>query len=294
MKKVLGSKSAIAILVLPAFVLYIGLVLVPICWSFVYSLYSGMPGVQFTFTGLSNYINIWKDNDFISSFIMNLKYVAIVTPGQVILGLMVALMFHFSIKKHKTAVRTIVFFPTVLPVVAVAQLFSKFFEIAPQYGVVNSVLKLVGLNQFIQPWLGQSNTAFGVLCGMDTWTAIGFYSVIIYGALADISMDIIESARIDGASGFRLFRSILIPHLRPIIVTCCIFSLTGTLKVFESATALTKGGPGTATKSLSMYMYDTAFNFSNYGYGSAIAVFILIECLLVSAAVGLINRHFEK
>lgn len=290
MDKVLGNKLAIIVMVLPALIIFLVLVFLPIINTFVYSLYSGTPGLQFNFIGIKNYINMWKDKAFLDSFSMSLKYVAIVTTGQVVFGLLTALMFHFSIKKYKTLTRTIVFFPVVLPGVAVAQLFSKLFEISPQYGIVNAVLDLVGLKQFIVPWLGQSKTAFSVLCMMDVWTAIGFYAVIIYGALVDISDDIIESARIDGAGGFRLFRSILLPNLRNILTTCLIFSLTGTLKMFESATALTKGGPGAATKSLSMFMYERAFNFSEYGYGSAIAIFILVECLLATGIVGLISH----
>ena len=77
-------------------------------------------------------------------------------------------------------------------------------------------------------------------------------------------------------------------------MTCTIFSLTGTLKMFETATALTGGGPGNSTRSLSMYMYDTAFTFSEYGYGSAIAIFILVECLLVTWLVTLFNRKEKE
>lgn len=293
MNKVLGNKLVIAIMVVPALVIFVLLVFVPIINTLIYSLFSGTPGLKFVFVGISNYINMWKDKNFIGSFRMNLKYVAVVTSGQVLLGLCAALMFHFSIRKFKTLTRTIVFFPVVLPCVAVAQLFSKLFEITPQYGVVNAVFHLLGLKQLILPWLGKSNTAFSVLCIMDIWTAIGFYAVIIYGALVDISDDVIESARIDGAGGLRLFKSILLPHLRNILTTCFIFSLTGTLKMFETATALTKGGPGSATKSLSMFMYEQAFTFSQYGYGSAIAIFILIECLLASGIVGIINRRQE-
>jgi raffinose/stachyose/melibiose transport system permease protein len=291
--KVLGNKLAIIIMVVPALLIFLWLIFVPIINTFVYSLYSGTPGLKFEFTGIANYLNMWKDKAFIGSLQMNLKYVAIVTTGQVTLGLLTGLMFHFSIKKYKTLVRTIVFFPVVLPSVAVAQLFSKIFEITPRYGVVNALLNLVGLERFVQPWLGQSRTAFLVLCSMDIWTAIGFYAVIIYGALVDISEDIIESSRIDGAGGFRLFWSILLPNLKYILATCFIFSLTGTLKMFETATALTKGGPGSATKSLSMFMYEQAFTFSEYGYGSAVAIFILFLCLVATGMVGLISKRLE-
>ncbi|PHV70445.1 ABC transporter permease [Sporanaerobium hydrogeniformans] len=293
MEKVLGDKKAIALFIVPPLLLFIGVVFIPIIWSIVYSLYSGMPGVKFDFVGLSNYTKMMQDKTFWQAFWMNMRYVGIVTSGQILFGLLMAMIFQFAIKKYKVFVRTIVFFPVVLPSVAVAQLFSKMFEITPSYGLINALLEVMGLTELIQPWLGQGGTAFGVLCIMDIWTAIGFYAVIIYGALVDIPGEVIEAAQIDGANSFQLFRRILIPLLKPILTTCFIFSLSGTLKMFESATALTKGGPGVATRSLSMFMYNTSFTYSEYGYGSTVAVFILIECLVATCLVGLISKKLK-
>jgi raffinose/stachyose/melibiose transport system permease protein len=228
---------------------------------------------------------MWSDRYFLGSLAMNLKYVAVVVAGQVGFGLLLSLLFMFGIRKYKTIVRTLVFFPVVLPVMAVGQLFSKMFEITPQNGLVNSLLEFAGLPGLVQPWLGQPGTALAVLCLMDVWTAMGFYAIIFYAALMNIPNELIEAAYIDGANGVKMVRRIILPLLKPITITCLVFSFTGTLKVFESPLALTRGGPGTATQSLSMYMYDSSFLFSQYGYGSAIAVFILLECLFVSGAL---------
>ncbi len=292
MERFLRDKKAILVFVLPAALIYLFAVFVPILWSAYYSLFSGLPGINFKFTGLSNYAKMWGDRIFLTAFAMNIEYVGVVVAGQVGLGLVCSLLFMFGIRRYKTTVRTIVFFPVVLPVVAVAQLFTKIFEISPNYGLFNSLLVLLGLKDLVQPWLGQSASAFFVLCSMDIWTAMGFYAIIFYAALMDIPTEIIEAARIDGANGLRLLRHILLPALRPITLTCLVFSFTGTLKVFESALALTRGGPGTATKTLSMYMYDSSFLHSQYGYGSSIAVFILVECIVISGAInGLFGRR---
>jgi raffinose/stachyose/melibiose transport system permease protein len=292
MESLLRDKKAILIFVLPAALIYLFSVFVPIIWSTYYSLFSGLPGINFKFFGLRNYLKMWGDRIFLGAFAMNLKYVAIVVVGQVGLGLLCSLLFMFGIRKFKTFVRTVVFFPVVLPVVAVGQLFTKIFEITPNNGLFNSLLVLLGLGDLVQPWLGQSRSAFLVLCSMDIWTAMGFYAIIFYAALMDIPTEIIEAAHIDGANGLRLLKSILLPSLRPITLTCLVFSFTGTLKVFESSLALTRGGPGTATKTLSMYMYDSAFLHSQYGYGSSIAVFILIECIVVTAVLnGVFGRR---
>ncbi len=291
MNRLLQDKKALAFFVLPALAVYLFAVLVPTAWSFYYSLFSGVPGINFKFIGMRNYLKMWTDHYFLGSLAMNLKYVAIVVAGQVGLGLLLSLMFMFGIKKYKTVVRTLVFFPVVLPVMAVGQLFSKMFEITPQNGLVNSLLEFAGLSQFVQPWLGQTGTALAVLCAMDIWTAMGFYAIIYYAALMNIPVDLIEAAYIDGANGMKMVGRIILPLLKPITITCLVFSFTGTLKVFESPLALTRGGPGNATQSLSMYMYDASFLFSQYGYGSAIAVFILMECLFVSL---LLNHLFKR
>ena len=291
MNKVLGNKKAIALFVVPALILYAILVLVPVVWSLYYSLYSGSPGLQWEFTGLDNYVKLFSDKNFLNSLVVNVKYVLAVTVGQVGLGLLLALMFKFWLNRCKTIVRTLVFFPVVLPTVAVGQLFAKIYEIQPNYGLLNSLLSAVGLDNLVQAWIGQQSTALWALCVMDVWVAMGFYAVIFYGALLDIPDDILEAARIDGAGSFSLFRHILLPLLRPMVITCLVFSFSGTVKMFESSLALTGGGPGSATKSLSMYMYDVSFTYNNVGYGSVVAIVIFLICILGSM---LINRFDVK
>lgn len=285
MNKVLGNKKAISLFVVPALIVYSIIVMVPVIWSMYYSFFSGSPGLQWEFAGLDNYARLFKDKNFLNALMVNCKYVIVTTIGQVGMGLLLALMFKFWLKRCKTFVRTLVFFPVVLPTVAVGQLFAKIYEIQPNYGLLNSLLDSLGFTQLVQPWIGQSSTALWALCIMDIWVAMGFYSVIFYGALLDIPDDILEAARIDGCGGWQLFKGILAPLLRPMIVTSLVFSFSGTVKMFESAMALTNGGPGSATKSLSMYMYDVAFTYNKVGYASVIAIVIFLICVLGSFVI---------
>lgn len=289
MKKVLGNKKAIALFVGPGLVLYVGLVFVPIIWSFVYSFYSGSPGLKWEFTGIDNYRRLFIDKNFINALVVNIKYIAMVMLGQVVLGLCMALIFKFWLKKFKNVIRTLIFFPVVLPTVAVGQLFAKIYEIQPNYGLLNSILDNIGLSQWIQPWIGQASTALKALSVMDVWVAMGFYAVIFYGALLDIPDDVMEAARIDGCSSFQMFRHILLPLLRPVTITCLVFSFSGTVKMFESAMALTGGGPGSATTSLSMYMYDVSFGFNKVGYGSTIAIVVFLICIIGTRIINLFD-----
>jgi raffinose/stachyose/melibiose transport system permease protein len=291
MDKILKDKKALMLFILPPAIIYLGIVIIPTIWSIVYSFYTGMMGIDFRFTGLSNYIKIWSDQDFLDSMAFTLKYVGIMVIFQVGLGLLLAFLFHFGVEKYKSMVRTVVFFPVVLPIIAVGQLFSKIYEITPQYGLLNSVLHLLGLNGLVQAWTGQVSTAMGALCVMDIWTSIGFYAVIFYAALVNIPDDLIEAAEIDGAKPVRLAWNIIMPLLKPITCTCLVFSLTGTIKVYESIVALTGGGPGQATQSLSVYMYKTAFTYTDYGYASTIAVIMLVLSVVVMLAV---NKLFAS
>ncbi len=291
MERVLRDKRAISLFVLPALVVFVGVIFVPIVWTAVYSLFTGMPGVKFEYYGFQNYIDMFSNKQTVNAIAVNWKYIAIVTPCQVGFGLMAALMVHFSVRKYKTLSRTLIFIPTILPAVAVAQMFVKMYAMAPNYGLFNSILDKLGMDALIQPWLGYSNTAFAALCIMDIWTAVGFSTVIIYGALVDIPDEIIEAARIDGANSFGLFRRILLPMLKTMITTCFVFSFTGTIKMFESATALTKGGPGQATTSMTMNMYQNAFKFNEFGYGSAVAILILLQCLMITLIINRIGKE---
>lgn len=285
MKNVLGNKKAVVLFVLPGLILYVGLVFVPVVWSFVYSFYDGIPGLNFTFAGFKNYQKLLIDKRFHDALIVNLKYIAMTMLGQVALGLGMALVFKFWLKKFKNVIRTLIFFPVVLPTVAVGQLFAKIYEIQPNYGLLNSLLASLGLEQWVQPWIGQASTALTALSVMDVWVSMGFYAVIFYGALLDIPDDVLEAAKIDGCNAWQLFKGILMPLLRPITITCLVFSFSGTVKMFESAVALTGGGPGNATTSLSMYMYNASFGFGKVGYGSTIAIVIFIICMLGTSLI---------
>ena len=289
MKHVLGNRKAIALFVVPALIIYSVIVMLPVIWSFYYSFFNGSPGLKWEFCGFDNYLRLFKDKNFLNALSVNGGYILITVIGQVGLGLLLALMFRFWLRHCKTLVRTLVFSPVVLPTVAVGQLFAKIYEIQPNYGLLNSLLDSIGLTKLVQPWIGQASTALWCLCVMDIWVAMGFYSVIFYGALLDIPDDVIEAARIDGAGSFNLFRRVLLPLLRPMIITSLVFSFSGTVKMFESARALTNGGPGSATKSLSMYMYDVSFTYSKVGYGSVIALVIFLICVLGSIVINLFD-----
>lgn len=285
MELLLRDRRAILTFVGPALVVYTLVVLVPIVWSLVYTLFEGNVISGFQFVGLNNFATLIRDQTFWQAVAFTLKYAVLVTIGQVGVGLLLALLYVFYLRNASALVRTLIFFPVILPTVAVAQMYSKLFEITPQLGLVNSVLQAVHLNGLVQPWLGQAGTAFFVLVIMDIWRSMGFYAVLLYAGLVDVPNELIEAARVDGARGWRLILLVVLPLMTPILFSALIFSINGTLKVFDSVLALTNGGPGQATTPLTLLMFTTAFSNGQYGYGSTIAFALALMCLVVTLVI---------
>ena len=144
-----------------------------------------------------NFTRLFTDPDVWDAFWFTVKYAMLVTLFQVVLGYGLALLYIFVLRKSSVLVRTLVFFPVVLPTVAVALLYQKLFQSAPADGLVNELLVNVGLASV--DWLGAGATAFIVIVIMDVWRSVGFYGVLLFSGLLDIPDEIIESARIDGA-----------------------------------------------------------------------------------------------
>ncbi|MEV5013532.1 carbohydrate ABC transporter permease [Streptomyces sp. NPDC053780] len=289
MHRVLGDRRAIAILLGPALLVYSLIMLVPMVWSLGYSFTKGNTINGFTGNGVANFTRLLDDPAVHDALRFTLKYAVVVTAGQVLAGYLLALLYVFFLKRASALVRTLVFFPVVLPTVAVGLLFQKFFQVAPQTGPVNSLLNAVGIDSI--DFFGSAGSAFWVLIAMDIWRSMGFYAVLLFAGLVDIPDEVLESARLDGATGLRLVRHIVLPLSLPVLMSSLIFSINGTLKVFDSIVALTNGGPGTGTTPLTLYMFQTSFTYSDYGYGSTIALLLTVVCLLVSLVVYRVSRR---
>lgn len=289
MNPLLGDRRATLILIGPALLIYSVVMLVPIVVSVGYTFTTGNAITGFSFSGLANFERLLGDQRVLDALFLTLRYAVLMTVLQVGFGYLLSLLYVFVLRKWSSAVRTLVFFPVVLPTVAVALLFQQMFAIAPQNGLVNTALEAVGLSSV--DWFGDGGTAFLVIIVMDVWRSMGFYGVLLYAGLLDIPEEVFESARIDGASGFGLVRRIVLPLSLPVLVSSLIFSANGTLKVFDSIVALTNGGPGTTTSPLTIYMFDTSFRFGQYGYGSTVAFLLTIVSLLVTVFIFRANRR---
>lgn len=283
MERVLGDKKTILVLLGPSLLIYTLVMLVPVFTSLGYTFFSGNAISGFAWVGTDNLTQLFKDPAVRQALFFTVKYAVVLTVGQVLMGYGLSLLYIFVLKRGSTLVRTLVFFPVVLPTVAVALMFQKLFQIAPQDGLVNSLLHTVGIGSV--DWFGAGANAFWVLIIMDLWRSAGFYAVLLYTGLVDIPEDMMEAARLDGATTGKLIRHVVLPLSLPVLFSSLVFSINGTLKVFDSIVALTNGGPGSDTTPLTLYMFQTSFTFGQYGYGASIALLLTALSLLFTVFI---------
>jgi raffinose/stachyose/melibiose transport system permease protein len=283
MNQVLGDRRAIALLLGPALIVYSFIMVVPVIWSFGFSVFRGNLIEGFTFVGLTNFARLFQDGQVLSAVRFTLLYTVAVSTGQILLGYSLALFYTFVLRRSSNFIRTLVFFPVVLPSVAVGLMFSRLFAVAPNTGPVEFFLNGFGIPPF--DFFAGAGTAFLVIIVMDLWRSMGFYGVLLYSGLVDIPGEILEAARIDGARGWRLVRSVVLPLSMPILVSSIIFSLNASLKVFDTIVALTNGGPGSQTTPITLLMFQTSFVYSTFGYGSSMAILISLMCLTVTLLI---------
>ena len=232
-----------------------------------------------TFIGFQNYIDMFHDKVFYESFFNNLIYLVIVVVMQLGIGLLFAILLTYMTKRV-TFVKTLYYVPCIITTVAIAQLFRSMYATEPM-GLLNQFLQAVGLDQFVTSWLANIHTALGAVSFPEGWRFTGMYMVIFYAALVSLDPSIYEAAKVDGASELQILFRIKLPLIKDIFLLTLTMCLTGALRGFDIPFLLTNGGPGNTTELLSTYMYKKAFSSNQYGYGSTVAVFIIIESILV-------------
>lgn len=287
MNSVFSNKTAIAIFILPTLLLFCAIVLIPIFVSSYYSLLDWDGVGKGTFIGLNNYIDMFNDSRVLNSIKNSLLFAAASIFIQLPISLLLALILASKVK-GESFYRTVYFIPVLISTVVIAQLWSKIYN--ADYGLLNTLLESVGLSNLAQDWLGQKDTALAASFIPTLWQYVGYHMLLMYAGAKSISQDILEAAKIDGASRIRTALSITIPLMKPILKVCLVFSVIGAFKVFDLIYVLTNGGPFFTTEVPSTLMYTTIFDTYKYGYGSAISVFIILECLVFTV---IINKLFK-
>lgn len=291
MKKILSNKKAITIFVLPTVLIMLVIVLVPIFISVYYSLLNWDGLGDGIFIGAQNYLDLLKDQRFLNSVGNSFLYVILSLFVQLPISLILALIIS-NLRKGEKLYRTTYFIPVVISGVVIGQLWQKIYN--GDYGLLNALLGALNLESLQQDWLGQQSTA--LICAFipNLWQYVGYHMLIMYAGIKSISPEISEAARIDGANRFQIAWRVTIPLLRPILEVCITFSLIGALKIFDLIYVLTGGGPFYTTEVPTVYMYKTIFDSFQYGYGSAISIFIILECIVFTMILKFFFREKEE
>ena len=293
---VIKSKRWFLAFLLPGLLFYILAVFYPIEESLRLSLrlsFMDWGGIgEKTFVGFQNYLDMFHDKVFYESFFNNLIYLVIVVVMQLGIGLLFAILLTYMTKRV-TFVKTLYYVPCIITTVAIAQLFRSMYATEPM-GLLNQFLQSVGLDQFVTSWLADIHTALGAVSFPEGWRFTGMYMVIFYAALVSLDPSVYEAAKVDGASELQILFRIKIPLIKDILLLTLTMCLTGALRGFDIPFLLTNGGPGNTTELLSTYMYKKAFSSNQYGYGSTVAVFIILESILVVFILRKIFSEKEK
>ncbi|MDP9362962.1 MAG: sugar ABC transporter permease [Chloroflexota bacterium] len=267
--------------VLPAVVVIAAVILFPWLFTVFMSLHRWQVASPRVWVGLDNYVALLEDARFHAAVGRTLLYTLFAVVLPVLLGVLAAVLFHqeFPLRGF---FRGIFILPMMATPVAIALVWAMMFH--PQLGVLNYLLSLVGLPPSL--WVYSPDTVIPALVLVETWQWTPLVMLIVLGGLAAMPTEPLESASIDGAGVWRVFRDITLPLTLPFIMVAVVLRTIDALKAFDTIFAITQGGPGTASETINVYLYLQAFNFFQIGHASAVVVVFFV--LIVACSLGLL------
>lgn len=288
-----GSKKklVIASLVLPGAFLFLFAVLFPIIVS-VYIGTTDMTSFAETpnYVGFQNFINIltqdwvfWRS--LFNALLLGIVIIAVQHP----LCIFFAILLDKAGGKLEKVFRALLFVPCVLSVVVTTKMWVNI--LSPNYGLLDKILTGLGLERWIQDWLGDPVLALLCVVFIITWQGFGMGLMIYYAGVKGIPDDVYEAAQIDGASEWKMHLSITLPLMLPVIAVNTTLALLGSLKQMETIMLSTNGNPGNRTQFIANYLYIKAFSSQEIGYANAIAVLFVIVCLVVAVVNNIVTNR---
>ena len=236
-------------------------------------------GAATTFVGLGNYAKVLADPAFRQAALNNLVYAVGVLVPTLVLALAFALAVQRS-TRFSAVLRTVFFFPSLVPLVAAASLF--FFIFLPRVGLLDYYLAKIGLQG--PNWLGDSDVALWSVIGLTVWKNAGYYMLFYIAGLQNVPRDTIEAAMIDGANAWQRLRFVILPALAPTTAFVVVIALIQLLTNVDHVIVLTRGGPSNATNLLLYYIFQSAHE--NFEYGKAAAATLMSVAVLLAISLG--------
>jgi ABC-type sugar transport system permease subunit len=256
---------------LAAFILFMAIPMaLTLCLSFF--TWTGISLESLTFTGLSNYVTMLQDPVFWQALANNLVFIAVGMTGSVALGLLVAVLLERNLR-GSAFFRGLFYLPTVLSTVVIGIVFT--FLLSPVFGIIKPLFAIVGIHTDAPALLGDPQAALYTLIGVEIWRSFGFAMFLFVAGLKSLDENLLEAARLDGATGWQAFWYVTFPQLRPVTLMVATLVGIGMLKLFDLVYVMTGGGPQHATEVLNTFSYYQGFQYNSVGYGSTIAVVLL-------------------
>ncbi|NVI91683.1 carbohydrate ABC transporter permease [Actinomadura sp. BRA 177] len=285
-----GPRRAPAWFLVPALGLYGFVVLVPSVQgaAFAFTDWDGLGPVS-NFVGLDNFRELVADPVARQGLRQTLIIAGAVTVIQNAVGLAFALGVHSRIRS-RNVLRVLLFAPAVLTPVVTAALWK--YMLAPE-GALNGLIAAVGPDGWQRNWLGDPTLALCSVIGVIVWQFAGYSMVIFLAGLQAIPREVYEAAAVNGATGWRRFRHVVLPLLAPAMTINLMLSVIGGLKLFDQVWVLTGGGPGTSTETLSTLIYKNAFQFNEFGYSVAMAIVLTVFVAVISSGQYRLLRRQE-
>lgn len=287
-----SKKIHIVIFLLPALILFCGVLIAPIGVSGYFSLFDWNGFGPKTFIGLSNYKELFTSNSigFMKALRNSLLLAALSVFLQLPLALGLALTLGRNIKGERLFL-SVFFMPVLISTVVIGQLWLKIYN--PDYGILNVFLRSIGLENLAQIWLGSKKTALGAVFVPVLWQYVGYHMLLLYAGVKSVPTELREAAMLDGASDLQVDRYIVLPYIKPILRISVIFAVTGSLKSFDLIYVLTNGGPLHSTEVPSTLMISMLFLRNRYGMGSTIAVLLIVLCFAFALLISAVFREEE-
>lgn len=263
--------------VLPAFVFYLCFFAFPFLSS-LYLSFTEWNGIGWpVFTGLANWSRFLTDGQALAALWNNIIWVVLGTATPVALGLVLAVMLWSGVRGGMTY-RTIYFLPVVLSPVVVGLIWGWIYN--PLFGLLNSGLRAIGLGGLARGWLGEADSALLSVLTTAIWSYIGFCIVVLFAGLQKVDGELLDAARVDGASTWERFRNVIIPQIRPVLTMVIVYTVIGGFNVFDVVWVMTGGGPNNASEVIATYTYEVAFRSGEYGYGATLSIVMSILAML--------------
>ncbi|MFP4230551.1 MAG: carbohydrate ABC transporter permease [Spirochaetaceae bacterium] len=258
-------------------IIYLIWVIGPMIYSFYLSLTNWDGFSDPRFTGLANFRRLFGDSVFYISLWNNLEWIVVFMTVPIVTGLFLAMILNRDIPGAKM-LKAGFFAPMVLSLVVTGLVWSWLYN--PRFGLINNVLRMIGLGSFARGWLSDPDVVMEAIIAVAVWRQVGYVMVLYLAGLQSVDINLIDAAEVDGAGAMQRFFHVILPQLAPVTVVVVVINIIDSLRAFDLVSVMTRGGPYNSSSVLANFMYIEAFNNYRMGYGAAISVVLFLISLV--------------